>query len=94
MTAELQSIINSVQQLSHSEQAELIQVVSQSLNKQQQTIVHNQFLHPKTLEEIMAEGGPKRARKLSDLKADFWPENEPIDDFVAFVRKQRAESRA
>ena len=52
----------------------------------------NDFWTPKTLEEIMAEqGGPKMVHNLSDLVADFWPEDESIEDFLEFLRESREE---
>ena len=29
------------------------------------------------------------AQQLNDLRGDFWPEEEPIDDFIAAVRRWR-----
>ena len=47
---------------------------------------------PKTIEQIAAEQGvgPMDYDKLLKL-GEFWPEDESIDEFNAFVRKSRRE---
>ena len=45
---------------------------------------------PKTIEQIAAEQG-KGPVNFDDLlkRGEFWPEDESVDDFVAFVREVR-----
>ena len=38
-------------------------------------------------------GDPPVIRDIAELRATFWPEDEAIDDFVTFVRQQRAADR-
>jgi len=52
------------------------------------------------LAEYVAEGiEPQESRagqpiqELDDLRAQFWPEDEPVDDFVAAVREWRHRDR-
>ena len=41
--------------------------------------------------KIAEEKGIKPIKNLDDLKGDFWPEDEDIDDFIATVRRWRNE---
>lgn len=47
---------------------------------------------PKTIEQLAAEQG-KGPVNFDDLlkRGEFWPEDESVDDFVAFVRESRKE---
>jgi hypothetical protein len=40
-------------------------------------------------EELAAEQGVKPIASIDDLRADFWPEDESIDEFLAAVREWR-----
>ncbi len=33
-------------------------------------------------------------RDVAELKADFWPDDESVDDFIAYTDRQRREDRA
>jgi hypothetical protein len=50
----------------------------------------------KELERLAAEQGVRPITDFESLEADFWPEDESIDDFVRTVRERRrdAESRS
>jgi hypothetical protein len=43
----------------------------------------------RSLEELAADQGVKPIASIDDLRADFWPEDESIDDFIAAVREWR-----
>jgi len=43
----------------------------------------------RSLKELAAEQGVRPIASLDDLRADFWPEDESIDDFLAAVREWR-----
>lgn len=45
------------------------------------------------LERLAAEQGVKVIIDLHSLRADFWPEDESVDDFVRTVRERRGEPR-
>ena len=49
------------------------------------------FDEPRTIEELAAEQGVKPVTDLKSLVADFWPEDETADDFIAAVRAWRRE---
>ena len=46
-----------------------------------------------TPEELMAEQGTGPITDISQLRADFWPEEESIDEFVATYREWRGHKR-
>jgi hypothetical protein len=50
-----------------------------------------QFLEspPLTVEELAARQGVKPITDLEALRADFWPEEESVDEFIATVRAWR-----
>jgi hypothetical protein len=50
----------------------------------------------KELERLAAEQNVKPINNLDLLRADFWPKDENVDDFVRSVRKRRhaAETRS
>ena len=41
------------------------------------------------LERLAAERGVRPIVNLDMLRADFWPEDENVDDFVRIVRERR-----
>jgi len=46
----------------------------------------------KELERLAAEQGVEPITDFESLKADFWPEDESVDDFVRTVRERRRAS--
>ncbi len=44
-----------------------------------------------TLADLIAEQGVPPLKDPATLVADFWPEGESVDDFVAFIRAVRRE---
>ena len=52
----------------------------------------NAFWTPKTLQELIEEQGVKPIDNLDNLKADFWPENETIESFLAYTRREREDA--
>lgn len=43
----------------------------------------------KELERLAAEQGVQPIVDLDSLRADFWPEDESVDDFVRTIRERR-----
>ena len=39
--------------------------------------------------ELARQQGVKPIQNMEDLKGDFWPEDENIDDFLSWVRELR-----
>jgi hypothetical protein len=88
----LQALVDAVQELSLLEQLELISVVSQSLCRSyQQTQLDIDFWAPKILEQHIQAQQTQPNMDIADLVADFWPEEESVDDFVAYIYQQRRE---
>jgi hypothetical protein len=46
---------------------------------------------PPHLEALAAQQGVSPIQSLAELTADFWPEDESADDFIASVRQWRRE---
>ena len=46
----------------------------------------------KELERLAAEQGVRPVTDFESLRADFWPEDESVDDFVRIVRERRRAS--
>lgn len=46
------------------------------------------------LERLAAEQGVRPIEDFDSLKADFWPEDESVDDFVRTVRERRRDSES
>jgi len=44
------------------------------------------------LEKLAAEQGVRAITDFDSLKADFWPEDESVDDFVRTIRERRRDS--
>ena len=63
---------------------------------QRNTIVHDNASGAeaarKELERLAAEQGVRPVTDFESLRADFWPEDESIDDFVRTVRERRRDS--
>lgn len=51
------------------------------------------FWQPKTVEELAAEQGVKPVDDPNELRGDFWPPEESMDDFLAWLRKLRQERK-
>ena len=49
--------------------------------------------HP-SIERLMAEQGTGPIADVSDLHGDFWPEEEPIEEFLETLREWRGRRRA
>jgi hypothetical protein len=60
----------------------------------QPTITHlkqlsNQFWQGTPIAQLLLNQTPITLRKISDLKADFWPEEDSIEDFLLFRKNQQ-----
>ena len=44
------------------------------------------------LEKLAAEQGVQPITDFGSLRADFWPEDESVDDFVRVIRERRRNS--
>jgi hypothetical protein len=54
---------------------------------------HARAGHP-SIEELIAEQGTKFRMDPAELLGDFWPENEPIEDFLKALHEWRGHDRS
>jgi hypothetical protein len=90
MTANLQTLIHSAEKLTPMEQVELINAISNLLYRHyQQEPATTSFWQPQAIESIVASQQTQPVSDVSALKANFWPEDESVDDFIEYVEQQR-----
>lgn len=90
MTANLQTLIHSAQQLTPIEQVELIRAVSRLLYQHyQQESPITDFWQTKSIEQLVTS---QPVFDIAALKGDFWPSDESADDFIEFVQQQHQEA--
>ncbi|PSB19356.1 hypothetical protein C7B65_12015 [Phormidesmis priestleyi ULC007] len=93
MTPQLEAAIVAIQPLSPTERQQLIQILVQSIplsNSQSDLETLNaQFRQGITLRQLLATQTPKTVHDPKDLAADFWSEEDSIEDFLDFLRQQR-----
>jgi hypothetical protein len=94
MTTKLKTLIDEVQELSPSEQLELIHVISLTLSHSYyDNLSKADFWQPMTLEQIVQAQQTPTIDNIDDLAVDFWPEDESVDDFIDYIYGQRNEDR-
>ena len=94
MTTRVQTLIDAAQELSLLEQLKLISTISQSIHRSyQQAQPAVGFWEPKTLAQHIQAQLTQPVTDIADLVADFWPEEESADDFIAYIYQQRREDR-
>ncbi len=94
MTPQLEAAIAAIQKLSDTERQKLLQILEQSVpspNPANIRELSQQFWQGTTLQEILADQTPMTVGNLNDLRADFWPEEDSIEEFLDFLRQQRQE---
>lgn len=47
------------------------------------------FWHPPTVEQLIKEQGVKPLTEESFKKADFWPEDQDVEEFIALAKGER-----
>ena len=93
MTPELKAAIAAIQPLSPTERQQLLQILTHSTlstNLHLQTL-SNQFWQGSEIEQMLATQTPKTVHDMKDLAADFWPEEDSIEEFLTFLQQQRQE---
>ena len=97
MTTKLKNLLHDIQELSTSEQRELIHIISFSLSRkdqaQEKRFPQTDFWTSKTLEELIQEQNVSPIHDISELAGNFWPEDESVDDFLDYIYGQRREDR-
>ncbi len=51
-----------------------------------------QFWQGNTLGQLISTQSPTTVHNIDDLVADFWPEEDSVDDFLNFLKQQRQET--
>lgn len=91
MTSIVQTLLDTVEELSSVEQLQLIQAISHSLQDRYLASSDVDKTSAAPMDTIPAN--VKRSRPVQDLAhlaADFWPEDESADDINTFIARQRA----
>lgn len=95
MTPQLQAAIAAIQLLSPTERRQLLQILTQSdpaLGFQTDLrTLSTQFWQGTTLQQLRATQAPRTTHNFKDLKANFWPAEDSIEDFLTFLQQQRQE---
>lgn len=95
MTPQLEAAIAAIQPLSAKERQQLLEILIQSdstSNSQPDLeVLNTQFWQGVSLQQLHATQTPTIVHSLKDLTADFWPVEDSIEDFLAFLREQRQE---
>jgi hypothetical protein len=95
MTPELDAAIAAIQPLSSSERRQLLYLLTQSdAASDPQTdlkTLSSQFWEGSSLQQLRATQTPTTVHSLKHLAADFWPAEDSIEDFLAFLQQQRQE---
>lgn len=95
MTPQLEAAIAAIQPLSPAEHQQLLQILLQtnpsSNSPTELRTLSTQFCQGITLKQLLATQNPTTVYNLKDLTANFWPEEDSIDDFLTFLRQQRQE---
>lgn len=86
-TSRVRSIIEQLQELTPIELITLMQAICQQLGE-----TFSPF-RSKTLDELRLEQGRKVVQDVSELQADFWPEEETTEEFEQYLAEERAEYR-
>jgi hypothetical protein len=95
MTPKLEAALAAIQPLSPAERQQLLQILTQDeLAENPLTELKNlslQFWQGTSLQKLRANQTPATVHNLKDLAADFWPQEDFIEDFLAFLQQQRQE---
>ncbi|MBW4630588.1 MAG: hypothetical protein KME30_01415 [Iphinoe sp. HA4291-MV1] len=95
MTPQLEAAIAAIQLLSSTERQQLLQILTQSNSSSNSQTdlknLSNQFWQGTTLTQLLATQTPTTVHNLNDFAANFWPQEDSIEDFLTFLRQQRQE---
>jgi hypothetical protein len=95
MTPYLEAAIAAIQPLSTTERHQLLQILiqgdSSATSQAELRTLSTQFWQGTPINQLLTTQTPITVNNLKDLAADFWPKEDSIDDFLAFLRQQRQE---
>jgi hypothetical protein len=93
-TTTVQAVVAAAQQLSPSEQLEVIQALTRVLQERfPQTTVRPSVNSETTIDLPATVRRTAPVTDLRDFAADFWPEDETADDINEYLARQRATDR-
>ncbi len=94
MTPQLEAAIAAIQPLSPAERQQLLNYLIQGNSAPTANLkaMSTQFWQGNTLEQVISTQPPTTVHNIEDLAADFWPEDDSVDDFLDFLRQQRQEA--
>ena len=92
MTPQLEAAIALIKSLSPTEYQQLLQILipsdSSSNSQTDLKTLSTQFWQDTTLKQLLATQNPTTVHNLKDLAADFWAEEDSIEDCLTFLRRQ------
>jgi hypothetical protein len=92
MPIKVQDVLEKARQLSPVEQLDLIRALSESLQVQYRQVVSQlQTTNQAAIPSSIARSQP--ITDLDEIAADFWPDDESIDELNAYIQQERASDR-
>ncbi len=92
MTPQFEAALAAIQLLDATERQQLLKILNSQPNfPTDLKTLGTQFWHSTTLKELLATQSPTTVDNLKDLAADFWPEEDSIEDFLTFLCLSRQE---
>jgi hypothetical protein len=93
MTAKLEAAIAAIVELSSTERQQLLQILIQDdfaeNSPTELELLNVQFWQGISLGQLRTTQTPSTVDNLKDLAADFWPEEDSIEEFLNFLQQQR-----
>ncbi len=93
MTPQLEAAIAAIQSLSLTERQQLLQILiesgSSSNSQTDLKTLSTQFWQGTKLNQLLTTQTPITVYNFREFAADFWPEDDSIEDFLTFLRQQR-----
>jgi hypothetical protein len=90
MTPQLAAAIAAIQPLSRTEREQVLSLLLKS-NTTNLVERSQEFWQGQTIAQLQEAQKTKPIQHLKDLAADFWPEEDSIEDFLVFLQTQRQE---
>lgn len=88
-TPQLQQAIATIQTLSSQEQRQLLQILSETVNKSDNLEQQNQlFWQEISLEDLIKTQKTSVIEDIKDLAEDYW-EEDLTEEFLSFLKEQR-----
>ena len=89
MTPQLQKAIATIQTLSNLEQRQLLQILSETVNKSSDLEQQDRlFWQDTSLEDLIETRKAPVIEDIKNLAGDYW-EEDTTDDFLTFLKEQR-----